>query len=275
MPRRAGRRDRLGMRARPRAGRGARAPGAVRHGQPASPAARDRRAPARPAPDGRGASSALLGRLGRHQRPRGRVRLRRKARRRGRGAASTPRSASSATSGTGRWSRGWCCGHARPCAPGPIEVLGEPATTWRRCSSELADRSTRPPRRRSWRGRAPCWTTAGTARSRCSRCGRGRRRGAGRVRRRAAAAGRPGRANRRICPDLATTHSSATSRSPSASQQLVALDPPSSRRRGRAARRRPRALPTWRGASLSYALHSRCMSWSTASVLRSWPSTGA
>ena len=52
--------------------------------------------------------------------------------------------------------------------------------------------------------------------------------------------------------------------------QLVAIDPPAGAGAAGRTARQAAGLPIWRGASLSYALRSRCTSWSTVSVLRSW-----
>ena len=172
---RARRRDRLGMRARPRAGRGARAAGAVRHGQPPAPAARARRPAARPAADGGGAPPALLvgsggisaravafgcgGRLGVE--------------------AEEPVDA------TFRLERNFwngaveprlVLGHARPCAPEPIEVLGEPGDYLGAVLAELDRASDAPEPPAAGRGGEArpsdrerfCWTAAATARWRCS-----------------------------------------------------------------------------------------------------------
>ena len=125
--RRARRRGRLGLRARPGARRGARAARAVRHGQPAAAAARARRA-----------RSTTCGRWGRGGTLRfsvgsGGVSARAVAfgcdgrlRGRGRGAGWTPRSGSSATSGTARSSRGWCCATPSRARRRRSRSLGEP-----------------------------------------------------------------------------------------------------------------------------------------------------
>ena len=97
--------------------------------------------------------------------------------------------------------------------------------------------------------------------------------GARGVRGGAAAAARPGRAGRGLLARRARMRSRGTR----------AARPVRAGRRARPAGRAPRgalrsvagaASPICRGARLSYALHSRCTSWSTDSGLRSPPSTG-
>ena len=90
-------------------------------------------------------------------------------------------------------------GHARPCGPEPIEVLGEPEDYLAAVLEELARDPAAPApvvARSAHRAGSPRAQPArGAARRR-----RGRRRGPGRVRRRPAPAGRARLANRRISP---------------------------------------------------------------------------
>ena len=51
-------------------------------------------------------------------------------------------------------------------------------------------------------------------------------------------------------------------------EHMVVLDPPASPTQDATQRDGARGTPTWHGAKLSYALLSRCTSWSTVSVLR-------
>ena len=266
---RAGRRDRLGMRARPRAGRGARAARAVRDGQPAQPAARARGAAARPAADGGGAPRALRRRVGRNQRTRGRVRVRRAAAASKPTSPSTRPSASSATSGTARSSRG-------SCSATPDRVRRTRSRSWGSRRTTCGRRSS--PRSSTRRRNAP---VAG-ARTVLDRRGHSPLA----VLRDAVAAGGGVLA---VCADVPRRRSGlsartggfalisyhALAREPRIGErfvQLVALDPPAGPE-GRRCSAQAAGSPIWRGASLSYALHSRCTSWSTVSVLRSSPST--
>ncbi len=163
----ARRRDRLRLRARPRAGRGARALEPCGIGNPGRrllvPGARLR--DLRPMGEGRHLRFSV--RSGGGQGPRGRVRLRRPAAGSSRRNRPMPRSGSSATSGTGPSSRGWCCATpaVQPGADrGARRAGGLPGG---RCSRSCGAT----PRRRAVpvvaRTRGPCWTVAATARSPC------------------------------------------------------------------------------------------------------------
>ena len=275
-PRRAGRCGRLGRRARARPRRGARAARAVRHGQSRAAAARARRPVRRRRGRwGRGATLRFSVSSGRRARARGGLRLRRAPRGRVGGSPSTPPSGSSATCGTAPSSRGSCS--ARPgVRPGSdrgrrrASRLSSPP-----CSSELdAPRpsAARPPDTRAGhgllldrRGESPLAVLADACAA--------------------------GGAVLAVCADVprrlggwprgpAASRWSATTPSsgPGAGRRLYP------RRRARPASRAPMpsdcsvpvpVSPIWPGARLSYALRSRCTSWSTVFALRSPPSTGA
>ena len=224
-------------------------------------------------PMGEGRHLRFVGRLGRDQRARGRVRVRRAARGRGRRAGrrdvparaqllerrgrAAPRARARAAVRAGR-DRG--ARRARRLPDGGA-----------RRASDL-DLAAGAGRRRT---RGPCSTAAATARWRCCAT---RSRPAGEVL--AVCADAPRRLSglqledRRVRADLLP-------RARARPADRRALRPARRARpaggRGRQGRAATLAadLPIWRGASLSYALHSRCTSWSTVSVLRSWPSTGA
>ena len=225
--------------------------------------------------------------VGRRPRPGGRVRLRRAARRstaRGAGRRDLPAGAQRLE--RRRRAAAACCatrGRARPprsrCSASPSDYL---AAVLAELELELApapaatagepDASPQPPSRRAAtaaldrRGESPLAVLADAL---CRR-----RTGAGGVRRRAAAADRAG--DRAGGFALISYH--ALERRPGAGGAVRARG--RARSAGVSGRGRPAlharraASPTWRGARLSYALLSRCTSWSTVSVLRSSPSTG-
>ena len=228
---------------------------------------------------GRGATLRFIVSSGGDQRARGRVRLRRAARRRSRRARRRDASGSSATSGTARSSRGSCCG-----------TRGRARRTRSRCSGEPEDylrgvALDRASDRAPDAGRAATAPEAPVARTRVARPPRPEPAGGARATR-----SRPAATVLAVCADVPRRLSGlarrtggfalitydALERDPRIGdrfEQLVALDPPADAEGAGAARALAAGLPIWRGASLSYALHSRCTSWSTVSVLRSWPST--
>ena len=122
----AGGRRRARRRAAPRARRGARAPGAVRDGQPGADAARPERAARRPAADGGGAARRLHARGRRRALALRVVRPRRRRFRPRRARPWTPPSASRSTATTARSSRG--SSSATPARPRPARSRssGEP-----------------------------------------------------------------------------------------------------------------------------------------------------
>ncbi len=164
-------------------------------------------------------------------------------------------------------------GHARPCAPAAIEVLGEPEDYLAAVLDEL-ERDASPstlvtPKTRSVldrRGHSPLAVLADAVAAGgpvLAVCADAPRRLAG-----------LGVQDRRVCPDLLPRAWPRSGRGRAVSRTWWRSIRPPARRPARCWM--PAAdIPTWRGASLSYALHSRCTSWSTVSVLRSWPSTGA
>ena len=275
---RARRRGRLGRRARARAGGGARGARAVRDGQSRSAAAAS--------PGARFGDVRTMGE-GRHARfsvSSGGVRARAVAF----GCdGRLPGEPGAAVDATFKLERNVWNGaveprlvlrHAQPCAPAPIEVLGEPDDF---CAGG-AGRA-----RGGARGPVPSRAGPGPARARCidrrgesplavlRRRARGRRIGAGGVRRRPPPAARGcARAVGRLRAGLPSGAGRGSRDRLARFAQLVVLDPPSSARRARAAAGRRRVYPPGVGPSLSYALRSRCTSWSTDSVLRSSPSTG-
>ncbi len=266
---RTGRRGRVRRRARSRAGRGARAAGAVRDREPVAAAARARGAVQRRATDGGGPARALLvssggvraravafgcdGRVG--------------------DESGEPRDATfklERNAWNGAVEPGWCCATSsaarrrrsmRSVSPATTSRPSWPSSTGRSCASGPA-RSVGGRRVIDRRGESPL------AVLRDAVAGGGQRAGA--VRRRSAAAGRTagarGRFRARVPPD-ARLRPGARGR---VSTIWCVLDPPAV---AELPDRRRRATPSWRGANLSYALLSRCTSWSTDSVLRSSPST--
>ena len=171
------------------------------------------------------------------QRARGRVRLRRPASAASPASRSTRPSGWSATSGAARSSRAWCCGTRGPCAPAPIEVLGEPEdylrggarrSSTRACSpAHEARRQGRPSGRRP--GRAGARPSRRRARSPCWRdARRGRRRSVLARLRRRRRGGSPG-CSARAGGFALIAYARARARSGdrrAASCHLVALDPP-------------------------------------------------
>ena len=240
---------------------------AVRHGQPVAAAARPRRPLRRRAADGGGAPRALLGQLGRR-----------------RGRRRWPSGATAASSdepgqpldATFRLERNAWNGaveprlvlrHAQPCAPAPIEVIGERTrtATWRRCWPRSTRRSTRPrprrprsrprgrprtvrrPPRRTARWRS--WPTRWRRRaSRCWRCAPMSPRRLPGLRDRVGgfALGRHDALEPTRLARSATRTSSRWIRPPARAATACCAPAPGS--------------PTWPGARLSYALPSRCTS---------------
>ena len=225
-------------------GRGAGAARAVRDREPDPAAAGPRRALHRPAADGRGQARALLRRL-RRRSARGRSRSGAAA---GCAAIDTPRDATfklERNAYNGAVEPRLVLRHEQPCAPPPIEVLGEPgdylATVLERARAS-ARRRLEPCRPRAVaapagaaRDRPPRREPAGRAR----RCGRRRRTGAGGVRRRPAAARRPSSDAAAASRSRAIEALEREPSSPREFAQLVVLDPPA----GAVAERRPRVHP--------------------------------
>ena len=253
-------------------------------GNPRPPTARPGSAIARSASDGGGPASAFR-RLVRAGSVRGRWRSAATA---GLGSSprsrSTPRFAWSATSGEGAVEPRLILGHARSCAPEPIEVVGEAEDYLSAVLGELDRKASPPaggaasqgagsagpviPRTRTVldrRGHSPLAVLADTLTA------------GGRVLAVCADTGRrlAGLQPRTGGFALTSYHATRTGAGRSArasciwSRSILRPAP-----RPRRCSMRAAALPIWRGASLSYALHSRCTSWSTVSALRSWSSTG-
>ena len=175
---------------------------------------------------------------------------------------------------------------ARPCEAGQIEVLGEPEDYLGAVLADLerevapapppAGARTplgvveRPPTPDSRPARPPRREPAGHSPRRPVR----RRRGARSVRRRSPAPWRPRGPDRRLHADVLRrprARPRSGRRLPSARRARSALVVPQPRRPCATVR----GSCIWPGASLSYALQSRCMSWSTVSALRSSLSIGA